>query len=132
MQRSPTKFLTLFTTVLLVCGCESNNERVRRTIRETVDAITPEAILQAAAELDKRNIHSDETLVPIDTLPAALAAFEPVEVYYRMNGSYLIVTAKWVSHRSGLRIAAPEEVIPPSTENLSYEKLADRLYLYQD
>ena len=132
MKRSLTRLATLFAAVAMVCGCESNNERVRRVIRETVDSVTPKAILQAADVLDTRHVDSGETLIPLDTLPASLAAFEPVEAHYLMSGSYLIVTAKWVSHRSGFRIAAPGELIPTSTKYLTYEKLADRIYLYQD
>jgi len=132
MQHALIRLITLFAIVAMVCGCDSNNERVRRTIRETVNSVTPEAILRAASELDKRYVDSDETLIPLDTLPASFAAFEPVEVYYSMSGSYTIVTDKWVSHRSGLRITAPREVIPASTRYETYEKLSGRIYLYQN
>ena len=122
----------LIAILLVFSGCESANEKVRNKVREKVDFITAQAIVQAANELDKRNFESEGMLLELNTLPAAIAAFEPIEVIHRFQGSYLIVTDKWIQHRSGLLIAAPDEVVPASTKNLIHEKLGDRLYLYQD
>ena len=132
MNHSLTIFAALIVVISVLSGCESNNEKVKRVVRETVDTVTPMAILEAANELDKRHDDSEGMLIPLDALPASLAAFNPVEVRYMFRGSYLIVTDRWVQHRSGLRIAAPDEDISSSTKYVTYEKLANRLYLYQD
>jgi|GEM_PF-2914667 len=125
-------FAAIIVIVFVLSGCESNNERVIRVVRETVDSVSPMAILQAANELDAKHVESEGELIALDTMPASFAAFKPVEVRYMYRGSYLIVTDRWLQHRSGLLIAAPDEVIPSSTKYVTYEKLADRLYFYQD
>jgi hypothetical protein len=125
-------FAALIVSLLALSGCKSANEKVRIKVRDKVDLVTPKAIVQATSELDRRHFESEGSLVDLHTLPASLAAFEPVEVIYRFRGSYLIVTDRWVQHRSGLLIAAPDEVVPASTQSLIHEKLGDRLYFYQD
>ena len=122
----------LIVSLLALSGCKSANEKVRIKVRDKVDLVTPKAIVQATSELDRRHFESEGALVDLHTLPASLAAFEPVEVIYRFRGSYLIVTDRWVQHRSGLLIAAPDEVVPASTQSLIHEKLGERLYFYQD
>ncbi len=115
------------------CGCLSKNERVKDEIRTTVESVTPKAILEAVAKLDLRHGESEEDLiVPLDTLPDAIAALNPVEVRYRLKGSYLIVTERWIQHNTGVFISAPTEAVPATTKYVTYEKLGDRTYLYQD
>jgi hypothetical protein len=121
-----------FVAIALLSGCESNNERVKRVVKETVNSVTADAILQSANELDLRQFESEGSQISLESLPPSFAAFEPVEVLYMHKGAYRIVTAMWNQHRTGLRITAPGEAIPASTEYVTYEKLADRLYLYQD
>ena len=123
---------SIFVSIFMVLGCQSNNEKVRSKITEAVDTITPKAILDAVSEPDRRSIESEGSPIALDALPAPFAKFAPVEVLYRSQGSYLIVTDRWVQHRSGLLIAAPGEFIPDSTKYLTQEKLGDRLYFYQD
>jgi hypothetical protein len=132
MKPSFTIFAAPIVSLLVLSGCRSANEKVRIKVRDKVDAVTPEAIQQATNELDKRHSGSEGTSVDLHTLPASLAAFEPVEVIYRFQGSYLIVTDRWFQHRSGLLIAGPDEVVPATTQSQIHEKLDDRLYFYQD
>lgn len=125
-------FAALIANCFVIGGCESNNDKVRNKVRETVNSITSKAILDATADLDRRNFETEGTLIAVDTLPSSFAAFEPVEVHFRSRGSYLIVTEKWVQHKSGLLIAAPDEVVPDSTKHVIHQKIGDRLYFYQD
>ena len=117
---------------LFASSCESNNDKVRREVGETLEAVTPAKILNDANDLDARLGASEELSIPLDTLPASFAAFNPVEVRRQYPGSYFIITAMWNQHRTGLWIAAPTEVIPTSTKYVTYKKLADRLYLHQN
>lgn len=132
MKPSFTIFAAPIVSIFVFSGCKSANENVRIKVIDKVALVTPKAILQATNELDRRHFESEGMLVDLHTLPASLAAFAPVEVIYRFQGSYLIVTDKWVQHRSGLLIAGPDEVIPASTKSIIHEKLGDRLYFYQD
>ncbi len=126
-------FLLLALIFLCPFGCQSKNERVKDEIRTTVESVSPEAILDAVAELDLKYGESEEDLIVVlNTLPDAIAAFDPIEVRFRFKGSYMIVTERWVQHRTGLFISAPNEVVPPTTKHVIYEMLGDRIYLYQD
>lgn len=122
----------LLLSALVLISCESKNEKVRSKVNASVDLVTPKAILEAAAELDQKSPAKEGTLIPLDVLPTSFSAFRPLEVLYQFKGSYLIVTYRWVQHRTGLFIAAPNEIVPVSTEHFTYEKLGDRLYFYQD
>lgn len=97
-----------------------------------VVSVTPEKIYEAIHELDQKAPEHEGSLIPRETLPGALSAFAPVEVRYNYKGSYLIVTDRWVQHRTGLLVAAPNEIVPESSEYQTYEKLGERLYFYQD
>ena len=132
MNRSITILTALLAALLFVNSCENNNDRVTRAVTETVHSVTPAKILHDASELDAKHGASEDLSLPLDTLPDSFAAFNPVEVRRQYPGSYFIVTAMWNQHRTGLRIAAPSEVIPSSTKYVTYEKIAERLYLYQD
>jgi hypothetical protein len=132
MNRSLTIFAAGFVALLFTSSCENNNDRVRRLVGETVDSVTPTKILRDANDLDSKLGASEEFSLPLDSLPASFSAFNPVEVRRQYPGSYFIVTAMWNQHRTGLWIAAPTEVIPTSTKYVTYEKLADRLYLHQN
>jgi hypothetical protein len=118
--------------VVSLTTCESNNEKVRKKVKALVFSVTPKTILAAINELDQKAPEQEGTLIPLEFLPASLSAFAPIEVQYRYKGSYLIVIDRWVQHRTGLFVAAPDEVVPESSEYLTYEKLGDRLYFYQD
>ena len=122
----------LVLNALMLTSCESNNTKVRKKVKARVDSVTPKTILEAAAELDQKPPEEEGTLIPLDALPTAFSAFEPLEVWYRYKGAYLIVTDRTVQHRTGLWIAAPNEIVPASTKYLTYEKLGNRLYFYQD
>ena len=64
MNHSLTIFAALIVVISVLSGCESNNEKVKRVVRETVDTVTPMAILEAANELDKRHDDSEGSLYP--------------------------------------------------------------------
>lgn len=124
----------LLATIVLVfagvSGCESNNDQVKTKVRILTETVTPQAILDAA-DLLPTDPDEAETL-PLQTLPDAIAAFEPIVVQNYGLGSYLVVTAQWNQHQTGLFIAAPEAIVPESTKYVTYEKLGERVYLYQD
>ncbi|MES2920099.1 MAG: hypothetical protein V4819_01035 [Verrucomicrobiota bacterium] len=124
--------LLLVLNALVLTSCKSNNEKVRKKVKALVSSVTPIAILEATAELDQKAPEKEGTLIPLDALPKSFSAFQPLEVLYQFKGSYLIVTDRWVQHRTGLFIAGPNEIVPASAEHLTYEKLGDRLYFYQD
>ncbi|WP_411825407.1 hypothetical protein [Luteolibacter sp. AS25] len=132
MKRSFMISIAALAALLFASSCESNNDRVRREVGETLEAVTPAKILNDANDLDARLGASEELSIPLDTLPASFAVFNPVEVRRHYPGSYFITTAMWNQHRTGLWIAAPTEVIPTSTKYVTYKKLADRLYLHQN
>jgi hypothetical protein len=138
-KRNTTEVKNLLATLpLLALGvvslttCESNNEKVRKKVKALVVSVTPKTIFAAINELDEKAPEQEGTLIPLEILPASLSAFAPIEVQYRDKGSYLIVTDRWVQHRTGLLVAAPNEIVPESSVYLTYEKLGDRLYFYQD
>jgi hypothetical protein len=117
--------------IFVLTSCESKNEQVKRKVRSTMESVTPEAILEAAAVMDSRR-EAEDSIISLDALPDAISAFDPIQVRYRFQGSYLVVTELWNQHRTGMFISAPTEVVPASTKYITYEKLAERIYLYQD
>ena len=132
MKTHVKNLILLILSILLLTHCQSPNEKVRIKVKALVVSVTPKAILEAIAELDKKAPEQEGTLIPLENLPPTLSAFSPVEVRYYHKGSYLIVTDRWVQHRTGLFVAAPDEKVPESSKHLTYEKLGDRLYFYQD
>jgi hypothetical protein len=125
-------FAIIVLSALVLTACERNNEKVRKKVKALVGSVTPRVILEGAAELDQKSTGKEGMPIPLDTLPASFSVFEPLEVLCQSKGSYLIVTDRWVQHRTGLFVAAPDEIVPASTERLVCEKLGDRLYFYQD
>jgi hypothetical protein len=122
----PTEMKMLLRTLpLLALGvvslttCESNNEKARKKVKALVVSVTPKTILAAINELDQNAPEQEGTLIPLEILPTSLSAFAPIEVQYRCKGSYLIVTDRWVQHRTGLLVAAPGEIVPESSEFLT-------------
>jgi len=110
-------------------GCRRDEEGF---VRDTVTKVGAASLVTDASATNAPRTENEFQPVDLTKISTSFAAFEPVEVLYCGPDSYLIVTARWLQHRTGVYISRPGEIVPKSTKHLTYNLIAPRVYFYQD
>ena len=112
--------------ISLLAGCRRNEQNY---VRQKVTSVGAATLLADAARLAAA--HPDKQGYPVDPsiLPASFLAFEPVETW-RSDHSFLIVTARHLQHRTGIRVQPLSYPEPTSVGNDRHIKLAPGIYFY--